>query len=155
MRALISLSPDGEFIAQAMALLGFPAVRGSSQKRSDPAKAKGGQAAFRDMAKWIRQGGAMAITPDGPRGPALVMADGTPMLARISGAPVMMVGLACKPCIRLKTWDTAVIPLPFAKGAMVWDGPLYADNQSDLAALNQDWALRLTAVTERAEQLVQ
>jgi lysophospholipid acyltransferase (LPLAT)-like uncharacterized protein len=155
MRALISLSTDGEFIAKAMALLGFPAVRGSSQKRSDPAKAKGGQAAFRDMAKWIRQGGAMAITPDGPRGPALVMADGTPMLARLSGAPVMMVGLACKPCIRLGTWDTAVVPLPFAKGAMVWDGPLYADNKSDLVALASDWAARLSAVTDRAEQLVQ
>jgi lysophospholipid acyltransferase (LPLAT)-like uncharacterized protein len=67
----------------------------------------------------------------------------------------MMVGLACKPCIRLGTWDTAVVPLPFAKGAMVWDGPLYADNKSDLVALASDWAARLSAVTDRAEQLVQ
>ena len=110
--------------------------------------------AFAGRGKWIRKGGAQAITPEGPGGPALVMADGTPMLARLSGAPVMMVGLACKPCIRLGTWDTAVVPLPFAKGAMVWDGPLYADSKSDLVALASDAATPLSALTHRPEQWV-
>lgn len=154
-RALISLSPDGEFIAKAMALVGFPAIRGSSQKKSDPAKAKGGMAAFRDMTRWLKGGGAMAITPDGPRGPANVMAEGTPMLARLSGAPVLMVGIACKPCIRLGSWDKGILPLPFAKGAMVWDGPMFAEGRADPALLSQDWAARLSAITERAEALVQ
>lgn len=154
-RALISLSADGEFIAKAMALVGFPAIRGSSQKKSDPAKSKGGMAAFRDMAKWLKSGGAVAITPDGPRGPAWVMAEGTPMLARLSGAPVLMVGIACKPCLRLGSWDKAVLPLPFAKGAMVWDGPVYAEGKIDAEALSQDWAARMIAITERAEALVQ
>jgi lysophospholipid acyltransferase (LPLAT)-like uncharacterized protein len=154
-RALISLSSDGEFIAKAMTLVGFPAIRGSSQKRSDPAKAKGGMAAFRDMARWIKGGGAMAITPDGPRGPALVMGEGTPMLARITGAPVLMVGLACKPCLRLGSWDKAVLPLPFAKGAMVWEGPLYFEGKADPLEVACDWAGRLSDLTDRAEALVQ
>ena len=153
-RALISLSADGEFIAKAMALVGFPAIRGSSQKKSDSAKSKGGMAAFRDMAKWINSGGAVAITPDGPRGPAHLMAEGTPMLARLTGAPVLFVGLACSPCIRLGSWDKAVLPIPFGKAAMVWDGPFQLDGKIDAAALALDWAARLTAVTERAEALV-
>src|SRR5690606_10006551 len=39
-RGVISLSRDGEFIARAMARLGFPAIRGSSAK-AGTAKAKG------------------------------------------------------------------------------------------------------------------
>jgi hypothetical protein len=65
------------------------------------AKNKHGEQAFRDMVKWVRDGGGIAITPDGPRGPAEHMEKGTPSLARMTGAPVIFVGLAAKPCIRL------------------------------------------------------
>ena len=47
-RAVISLSPDGEFIAKAMERIGFPAIRGSSRKDSDPTKDKRGAGATRD-----------------------------------------------------------------------------------------------------------
>jgi hypothetical protein len=154
-RALISLSPDGEFIARAVARLGFPAIRGSSTKATRHGdKAKGGAAAFRDVLKWLKGGGGVAITPDGPRGPAETMAEGAAMLAKVSNAPVLLVGLAGRPVKRLGSWDEAVVPLPFAKGAIVWDGPLRADTDADLAALRQEWATRLSAATQRAEQLV-
>ncbi|MCI3181014.1 hypothetical protein C5708_12175 [Caulobacter sp. CCUG 60055] len=154
MRALISKSADGEFIAQTMEKIGFPSIRGSRQKQTDPAKIKGGSAAFRDMAKWVKGGGGIAITPDGPRGPAQVMGEGPPMLARLTGAPVLLVGMASRPCIRLSTWDRTSIPLPFGRAAMVWDGPFTAGGDADLAALGEDWGARLTAVTDRAEALL-
>ncbi len=44
MRVMISLSPDGEFIAKAAAMLGFPAIRGSTARRPG-AVGKGGAAA--------------------------------------------------------------------------------------------------------------
>lgn len=154
-RALISQSADGEFIAQVMAHLGFPAVRGSSKKRKDPGKNKGGEQAFRDMLRWVKDGGAMAITPDGPRGPAETMEKGALVLAQLTGAPVLMVGLATKPCLRLKTWDRTVIPLPFARGAMVWDGPLTAPRGADAEALAGEWAARLSALTRRAEAMLE
>ena len=153
-RVLVSLSPDGEFIAQAMARLGFPAIRGSAAKKSDPAKAKGGAAAFRDVLKWLRAGGAMAITPDGPRGPAGTMTEAPPMLAGMSGAPALLVGLACRPCLRLNSWDRAVEPLPWSRGAIVVDGPLHDDGRGSatmLEPISREWAARLTAATERAE----
>ena len=154
-RALISLSADGGFVAQAMARLGFPAIRGSAAKPSDPAKAKGGAAAFREVLRWIRAGNGIAVTPDGPRGPAERMTDGPPLLARLSGAPVLLVGLAARPCLRLKSWDRAVLPLPFARGAIAWDGPLAPPRSGDdLAATGADWAARLTAATARAEALL-
>jgi lysophospholipid acyltransferase (LPLAT)-like uncharacterized protein len=156
-RLLVSLSADGEFIAQALDRLGFPAIRGSAAKKTDPAKAKGGAAAFRDALKWIRSGGAMGITPDGPRGPALVMTEGPPMLAGMSGAPALLMGLACRPCIRLKTWDHTVVPLPFGRGAVVVEGPIRVERETAAAAMEplaRVWSARLTAATERAEALL-
>lgn len=155
MRALISRSNDGEFIARTVEKLGFPAIRGSSAKKTDLAKNKHGEEAFRDMVRWVKDGGGVAITPDGPRGPAEHMEKGTPSLARVTGAPVIFVGLAAKPCIRLGSWDQTVIPLPFAKAAMVWDGPTGAGRGDDPDQLADEWAARLSAVTRRAEQLVQ
>jgi hypothetical protein len=156
-RALISLSADGQFIAAAMERIGFPAIRGSAAKNASAAKAKGGAAAFRDILKWIKGGGGIAITPDGPRGPAQVMTLGVATLACMSQAPVLLVGLACEPSIRLKSWDRAMLPLPFARGAIVWDGPLTAPRTSDtdiIGHLTDDWGRRLNALNERAEQLV-
>ena len=153
-RALISLSRDGEFIAHAVARLGFPAIRGSSSKTTkDGEKVKGGASAFRDTLRWLKSGGGIAITPDGPRGPAEQMAEGAALLAKVSKAPVLLVGLACSPSRRLKSWDKAVLPLPFGKGAIVWDGPI-RDVAEDTEALRQEWARRLTAATDRAEALV-
>ncbi|PVM91602.1 hypothetical protein DDF62_06120 [Caulobacter radicis] len=154
MRALISLSNDGEFIARTVEKLGFPSIRGSSAKKTDLAKNKHGEQAFRDMVKWVKDGGGIAITPDGPRGPAEHMEKGTPSLARVTGAPVIFVGLAAKPCIRLGSWDRTLIPLPFAKAAMVWDGPTGAGRGDDPDTLAEDWADRLSAVTRRAEEIV-
>lgn len=154
MRALISRSADGEFIALTMEALGFPAIRGSRKKLSNPTKEKGGSQALRDMARWVKDGGGVAITPDGPRGPANIMTEGTPLLAKLTGAPVLMVGLACRPCLRMPSWDTTIFPLPFGRAAMVWDGPLFADNTRDNTAIAADWTDRLNAVTDRAEALL-
>jgi len=154
-RALISLSADGEFIAGAVAKLGFPAIRGSSTKKAAWGdKAKGGTTAFRDALRWVRGGGGIAITPDGPRGPVEQMAEGAILLARVSKAPVMMVGFAAEPSIKLASWDTAVVPLPFSRGAIVWGDLLSAEDVEDTEAARAEWAARLSALTRRAEALV-
>ena len=153
-RVLVSQSRDGEFIARVIAKLGLPAIRGSSLKKTDTAKNKGGEQAFRDMVKWVREGGAMAITPDGPRGPAEVMQKGALALARMTGAPVLFVGIAMKPCIRLGPWDRTIIPLPFARAAMVWDEPAVMTRDDDPDALVETWTARLSAVSRRAEAIV-
>lgn len=153
-RVLVSQSRDGELIARVIARLGLPSIRGSSLKKTDTHKNKGGEQAFRDMVKWVKDGGAMAITPDGPRGPVEVMQKGAVALARVSGAPVLFVGVAVNPCIRLKTWDRTIIPLPFAKAAIVWDGPVLAGREDDPDMLAEAWGARLSAVSRRAEAIV-
>jgi lysophospholipid acyltransferase (LPLAT)-like uncharacterized protein len=153
-RALISLSADGEFIAKAMEKVGFPAIRGSASKRSDQTRAKGGAAAFRDVLRWLKAGNGIAITPDGPRGPVEQMTDGPAMLAKVSRAPVLLVGMASKPNITLNTWDRHGIPLPFTKGAIVWRGPFRVAADDDVEALAKTWAGELSDATRAAEAML-
>lgn len=150
-KALISLSADGEFIAKAVARQGFPAVRGSSTNKDKTEKAKGGTQALRDGLKQLKVG-CLAITPDGPRGPARQMAEGLPMLAKISGTPALFIGMSCNPAIRLNSWDKAVLPLPFGKGAIVWDVADYPEG-ADIADVVFAWTERLDAVEAEADAI--
>ena len=152
-RVLISLSPDGEFIAQAVERLGFPAIRGSAGRKGK-AGTKGGATAFRTALRFLKEGGVIAITPDGPRGPNQTMAEGPITLARTAEVPVFLFGLAATPAIQLKSWDKGRIPMPFTRGCVVFDGPLHAPREADperLEALRADWQARLIAAQTRAE----
>ena len=158
-KVIISLSPDGEFIARAMERLSFPAIRGSTGRNATVAGGegtggKGGAAAMREALRFIRDGGVVAITPDGPRGPAQVMAAGAVTLARASGAPVFLFGLAARPAFRLKSWDRTLFPLPFGRGAVVFVGPLRAPRDADEEALRLDWQARLVEADARAAALL-
>jgi lysophospholipid acyltransferase (LPLAT)-like uncharacterized protein len=73
-------------------------------------------------------------------------------MARLSGAPVLFIGLSCSPAIRLKSWDRALLPLPFGKGAIVWDVARYPEG-AEIADVVADWPERLTAVEARADAI--
>lgn len=151
-RALVSHSADGDFITDVLGKLGFPSVRGS---RADARSTgdKGGGAALREMVKALKAGGAQGITPDGPKGPARIMGEGTVMLAQLSGAKTLFLGMAFSPCLRARSWDQTVFPLPFGRGAIVWMGPAGAARGEDSAAVAAKWTELLDAATERAEAL--
>lgn len=156
-KALISPSADGEFIAQALAMAGFPAIRISTAKPGDTAKARQAVAAFREAVNHVAGGGALVVTPDGPRGPGEIIAAGSLQIARRSGQPVFLMGIAASPAAQMNTWDRIMWALPFGRGSVVWDGPLYVPADADEAAVTAlvaDWSARLSAATRRAEALV-
>jgi lysophospholipid acyltransferase (LPLAT)-like uncharacterized protein len=148
-RILISLSPDGEFVSRAIGRHGMPSIRGSSSKKDKGGK--GALAAFREALDWLSGKGVLVITPDGPRGPNRVMQAGAVRIARKSGAPVFLFGLAAAPAKRLSSWDSTILPRPFGRGAIVWDGPLYPPKDQDDATVAAAWSARLTAACDRAE----
>jgi lysophospholipid acyltransferase (LPLAT)-like uncharacterized protein len=82
------------------------------------------------------------------------MQGGALTVARITGAPAIFCGLATRPCLRAGSWDRTVIPLPFARGVIVWDGPAFVEKGDDMDAMTTQWSTRLTAVQRRAEALV-
>lgn len=156
-RCMVSPSADGEFIAQALSRAGFPAIRTSSAKKGDSSKARAAVAAIREAMNWINEGGVLIVTPDGPRGPAEVIAAGSMQIARKTGAPIYLMGLAVSPAITLDTWDRITFAWPFGRGATAWDGPYYVPADADdaaLGALTEELSAKLTATRARAEALV-
>lgn len=157
-KCLVSPSADGEFVAQALAMSGFPAIRASSAKKGDAAKARQAIAAIREATTWVQEGGALVITPDGPRGPNEVIQAGALQIARRSGQPIFLMGMAANPAWQHpKAWDRVMFAAPFGRGAVVWDGPHLVPADADeatIAGLVADLSARLSAATRRAEALV-
>lgn len=114
---MISQHRDGEYIARTAERVGVPVVRGSATR--------GGARAFRAQLQVLAAGGHVAITPDGPRGPACKVKPGAIELARLSGMPILGVAFGAAPALVLKSWDRFLVPAPFARGVYVWAAPLY------------------------------
>lgn len=121
--AVISQHDDGELIARAMARFGHSAARGSSTR--------GGDRALREALRIARAGGALAITPDGPKGPARVVKPGVVEIARGASVPILPCSLAARPIRRLRSWDRFEIPAPFARVAVAYGEPLRVARDAD------------------------
>ncbi|PHR62810.1 MAG: hypothetical protein COA47_01760 [Robiginitomaculum sp.] len=151
---LISRSPDGAFIARATQKLGALVMRGSA-KNMRKSKEKGGSAAFRQMIRHVETGGCMAITPDGPRGPQRMATMGAIRLARLTGAPIVCLGVATRRCKTFDSWDRFHLPLPFGRGVIVWKGPIQVPQNADEAMLEdkrQQLQTLLNAATDEADR---
>ncbi|MCS6862403.1 MAG: lysophospholipid acyltransferase family protein [Abditibacteriales bacterium] len=112
--ALISRSRVGELQARTFQRLGWRVVRGSSGE---------GVAALRASNRILRQGHIVALTPDGPTGPRHRCQAGAIYLASLAQCPLVALGVAANPCKLLATWDRYMIPLPFARVAIVASEP--------------------------------
>jgi len=114
--AIISWSRDGELQNRLVMSRGFKTIRGSSGPR--------GVRAFLEAVKRIKEGAVVAITPDGPRGPAKVVQEGTVLMAERAGCKVLPLGVACHPAWRVGTWDRHMIPKPFSKAVIIINEPI-------------------------------
>jgi lysophospholipid acyltransferase (LPLAT)-like uncharacterized protein len=146
MHVLISTHRDGEIIAKIMKCFGFDVVRGSSSK--------GGRKALMEMARLLRDGNDLAITPDGPRGPAEVLKPGIAHVARLSGKKVLPVAYAASRCFRLTSWDRLIIPAPFSRGLFVVGAPVAYEEGEDMEAFRLRLEQALRDTTARADAMV-
>ncbi len=113
---LVSGHRDGQYLAGAARRWGFRTIRGSSTR--------GSVAGLRGLIRALRSGHDVAVTPDGPRGPARVPKPGAVMAAQLSGAPIIPVGTAATPAWRSGSWDHFVLPRPRARVTIVYGPPL-------------------------------
>jgi lysophospholipid acyltransferase (LPLAT)-like uncharacterized protein len=111
-----SRSKDGEMSTRLLRRMGHGVVRGSSSA--------GGSAALREMTRFLTDGFAAVMVPDGPRGPARVSKPGCVMAARDAGVPLVPFGCAVSPAFRLSNWDRSAIPLPFCKLVLGYGDPI-------------------------------
>lgn len=114
---LVSEHRDGEVITRILERLGCRMVRGSTTR--------GGGRALLGLIKELNDGHTLAITPDGPRGPAMVFQPGALVAAQRAGAPVVSMTLHVDRAWRLKSWDRFTIPKPFARLTVQYSEPTY------------------------------
>jgi lysophospholipid acyltransferase (LPLAT)-like uncharacterized protein len=71
----------------------------------------------------LQAGHEVAITPDGPKGPAGKFAPGALIAAQRSGSYILPVAASASRSWRLKSWDRFMIPKPFARVTVVYGPP--------------------------------
>ena len=124
---LVSRHRDGELITRILSKTGFVTARGSSTR--------GGEEGLRDMLGWAERRHSLAITPDGPRGPAERVKPGLVFLASRTGFPIVPVASAARPAWRLRSWDGFRVPKPFARVLVAYGTPIPVPADLDRDAL--------------------
>lgn len=119
--ALISKSKDGELLSKLLKHWDFNVIRGSSSV--------GGDVALEIMIDFAKNNNSIAITPDGPRGPAHKLKAGAVITAKKSGLPLVLLGAGYKTKKLLKSWDSFQVPLFFSKAKVVFSDPIYIDSK--------------------------
>jgi len=106
-KTLISPHADGEMIAKIVKGLGHEPIRGSTSRRS--------AAAIRELISAGQANMRIAITPDGPRGPARKIQQGAIYLASKTGLPILITGIALSKSWTFNSWDNFKLPKPFSR----------------------------------------
>jgi hypothetical protein len=145
---LVSRHRDGELIVRVLDRFGFRLARGSSTR--------GGESALREMLAHAGEGHSLAITPDGPRGPAERVKPGIVYLASRTGFPVLPVASAASSEWRLRSWDGFRIPRPFARVGVAHGEPIAVPHAVEETEV-ESWCRRIEDAihdaTREAERL--
>ncbi len=144
---LSSWHRDGEISTRLMQALGFVVERGSTTRGSVSGLVK--------MVRRSREGRDLAITPDGPKGPARVAQTGIAFLALKAGCPMVPLGVGVSRFTRLSGWDGFMIPHPFAHVVVLHGDPSEVEPGADLAATAERLTERLERLREQAQALAE
>jgi len=115
---LVSEHADGRLLAGVARRWGFRIVDGSSSR--------GGVRALRKGIRVLRDGGELAVTPDGPRGPRHLAKPGATFAAAAAGVPLLPVRVRVGSCWRLRSWDRFAIPRPFTTVTVTYGAAVHA-----------------------------
>lgn len=107
---LLSRHRDADILLEVARHMGFNCVRGSSFA--------GGAAALRELERKA-ESMHLAITPDGPRGPRRVLAQGPIYLSSKLNMPIVAMGFGYSNPWRLGSWDRFAIPKPYSRARAV------------------------------------
>jgi lysophospholipid acyltransferase (LPLAT)-like uncharacterized protein len=114
---IVSLSKDGEIVAELLRIWGYKLIRGSSSKDGKEAMKQICDSAPKEL---------VAITPDGPTGPNQRMKPGAVVAAYRSGSPIYLLSVKItKYHSFIKSWDKFRFPYPFARIVATVSEPIH------------------------------
>jgi lysophospholipid acyltransferase (LPLAT)-like uncharacterized protein len=140
---LVSQHRDGELIARVLAAWGNTTVRGSTTR--------GGSRALLAMIKELERGIVVAVTPDGPQGPALKFQPGTLVAAQRANVPVVPILVHADRAWRLNSWDRFTIPKFFARVTFAYGDPTMVGGSSPREAAAD--AARFEAIMHQVQKV--
>ncbi|NOZ08902.1 MAG: lysophospholipid acyltransferase family protein [FCB group bacterium] len=118
---------DGEIMAQIVKRWGYKLIRGSSSK--------GSRAVLKKMKQvFTSPDNMVAITSDGPKGPARIAKPGSIKLARKYRARIIVIAGASTKYWQFNSWDNFRIPKPFGTVKILVGAPLEIPLDRDLEA---------------------
>ncbi len=138
---------DGRLIAKAVSAFGIENILGSSGGK----KNKQSVLALRQMLRALEDGACVGITPDGPRGPARVVSEGTVFIAQKAGVPLVPIASASRYGKTLSTWDAFRIYYPLGSAVIMWGAPIYVPADADRGQVALQLASALDNLTTQAE----
>jgi lysophospholipid acyltransferase (LPLAT)-like uncharacterized protein len=135
---MVSEHRDGELIARVGESFGLRTVRGSTSR--------GAARALLSACREIEEGHNMALTVDGPRGPAGTVAPGALVISQRTSAPLVPTAASASRAWRLRSWDRFMIPKPFARVIVTYGEPMNIVADSARDATNDTERVRLAMV---------
>jgi lysophospholipid acyltransferase (LPLAT)-like uncharacterized protein len=125
---MASKSQDGNIITRWLENNGYLVTRGSTSR--------GGSEALRRMVRHVRSGHNVALTVDGPKGPARVVQSGVVRLARMTDAWILPISFSSSLPLFLRSWDRYLLPKPFSRNVVAYGEPFAVPQEmSDEIAL--------------------
>jgi len=141
---LVSQHQDGSYLANAMALLGYSTVRGSSRR--------GGASALRQLLD-DTAGKHIVFTPDGPVGPRRQLKQGCVFVASQLGRSLLPGAFVATRAWRPKVkWTDLLIPKPFSTIYVVTGEPIAIPGDLTREQINHYIALAQQAMDRLSEQ---
>ena len=113
---LISRHRDGAYLADLTERWGYRSVRGSTRR--------GGEVGLLGVVRALESGATVAITPDGPRGPAERVQPGALAAAQHAGAALLPMGASIKAAWWVRSWDRFCVPRPGSMVEVAYGPPL-------------------------------
>jgi lysophospholipid acyltransferase (LPLAT)-like uncharacterized protein len=141
---MVSEHRDGEIIARIARAIGFRLVRGSTSR--------GAARALLSASRELESGFDVAVTVDGPRGPAGVVTPGALVISQRTSAPMVPTAASASRAWRLRSWDRFMIPKPFARVVVAYGDPIviHASTPRDAAEHVERVAAAIDQATESA-----
>ena len=116
--ALAGTHNDAEIISRICLDTGWKVIRGSSSDK--------GKEAFEGIVEALKiPGSLVAMTPDGPKGPAKIPKAGVIKAAQNTGVAIIPAASHCTKHWGFKNWDTFYIPKPFGRIEVIYGEPVY------------------------------
>jgi lysophospholipid acyltransferase (LPLAT)-like uncharacterized protein len=112
---VVSEAREGQYLADLGTVLGYRTVRGSSTR--------GASRALLGAVRELREGRAVAFTPDGPRGPRRELKPGVVAAAQRGGGVIVPIHAEASRAWRLHSWDRFMIPQPAARVTIRYGRP--------------------------------